>query len=312
MIVTTPLGEIWAGFFDGTIPSMQLLINALIAGSLAALMAGGLALVYGVLGVFNLALGQLALTGGLSTWWLHQAGLPLGVSILGGVVAGAIITWLTFEIAVAPFYRRERTLPLVTTIAWSMILDALILLVFQEEPKSILSGAKHFIEVGNIRVSVEQMVMIALTLVFLALVAWVLHSTLFGRRLRATVQNADAARSLGISSSLLHRIVFIGSGVLAALGGIYMGIDQNLTPTLAFPITIKAYAALIAGGKDNFWGTILAAYLIALLEQLAIGTPWWFGGYISAGYQSVVALLFIIVVLLIKPSGLFSKTMRAA
>lgn len=292
---------------------MQLLVNGLIAGSLAALMAGGLALVYGVLGIFNLALGQLALVGGLTTWWLHQqAGFPLLPSMLGGVIAGGVITWLTFEVAVAPFYRRDRALPLVTTIAWSMILDALILLIFQEQPKNILTRAKNFLAVDAIRISVEQLLLIAATLLFVCGVAWVLHSTSFGRKIRATVQHPDAARSLGISSSLLHRVVFIGSGILAACGGIYIGIDQNLTPTLAFPMTIKAYAALIAGGKDNFWGTILAAYIIAMIEQLAVGTPWFFGSYISAGYQSVVALLFIIVVLLIKPTGLFSKTIRTA
>ncbi len=292
---------------------MQLIINGLIAGSLAALMAGGLSLVYGVLGVFNLALGQLALTGGFVTWWLHQSmGMPLPVSILGGIAAGALVSALTFEVAVAPFYRRERTLPLVTTIAWGMVLDALLLLLFEEQPRTILRGSKNFVEGYGIRISVEQMVMIAVTLLFVTFVAWMLHSTSFGRKIRATVQNADAARSLGISSSLLHRAVFIGSGILAACGGIYIGIDQNLTPTLAFPITIKAYAALIAGGKDNFWGTILAAYIIALLEQLAIGTPWWFGDYISAGYQQIVALIFIIIVLLIKPSGLFSRLSRTA
>ncbi|NOS68171.1 MAG: branched-chain amino acid ABC transporter permease [Candidatus Peribacteraceae bacterium] len=292
---------------------MQLLINGLVAGSLAALMAGGLSLVYGVLGIFNLALGQLALVGGMTTWWLHQQmELPLMVSILGGLFVGGIVTWLTFEIAVAPFYRRDRFLPLVTTIAWSMILDALILLGFQEYPRSILTGSKHYVEMGSARFSLEQVCLVAATLIFVSGVAWMLHSTSFGRKIRATVQHADAARSLGISSSLLHRIVFIASGVLAACGGIYVGIDQNISPTLAFPITIKAYAALIAGGKDNFWGTIAAAYLIAMIEQLAVGTPWFFGQYISAGYQSSIALIFIIGVLLIRPSGLFSRTARTA
>ncbi len=292
---------------------MQLLINGLIAGSLAALMAGGLALVYGVLGIFNLALGQLALVGGFTTWWLHQQmALPLLPSILGGIVTGGIVTWITFEIAIAPFYRRDRFLPLVTTIAWGMILDALLLLLFQEQPRVILTSAKRFFEFSSLRLSIEQSILMACTFLFLIVVAWVLQSTFFGRRIRATAQHPDAARSLGISSSLLHRIVFIASGILAACGGIYLGIDQNLTPTLAFPITIKAYAALIAGGKDNFWGTIAAAYLIAIIEQLAVGTPWWFGNYISAGYQSTVALLFIIVILLIKPTGLFSRRQRTA
>ena len=292
---------------------MQLLVNGLIAGSLAALIAGGLALVYGVLGVFNLALGQLVLVGGYATWWLgNVAGFPLYLSIPGGMIIGGVVTWLTFEIVIAPFYRRDRFLPLVTTIAWSMILDALILLIFEERPRVILHSAKQFFEFSTIRLSHEQAILIACTILFLTMVAWMLHKTSFGRKIRATVQNADAARSLGISSSVLHRVVFIASGVLAACGGIYLGIDQNLTPTFAFPMTIRAYAAVIAGGKDNFWGTILAAYLIAMIEQLAVGTPWFFGSYVSAGYQGTVALLFIIVVLLIKPTGLFSRQMRTA
>lgn len=292
---------------------MQLLVNAIIAGSLAALMAGGLALVYGVLGIFNLALGQIALVGGYATWWLHQqANLPLLLSMAGGLTIGAFVTWATFEIAVAQFYRRDSRIPLVTTIAWSMILDAMLLLIVEERPRAIIHGTKHFLALDSVRVSVEQIVLIACSLTFLGGIALVIHSTPFGRKIRATVQHPDAARSLGIPSSLMHRIVFIGSGVLAACGGIYIGIDQNLTPTLAFPVTIKAYAALIAGGKNNFWGTILAAYSIALLEQLAVGVPWWFGSYISAGYQSIVALLFIIFILLIKPTGLFSHKARAA
>lgn len=290
---------------------MQLIVNGLIAGSLAALMAGGLALVYGVLGVFNLALGQLSLIGGMTAWWLHgPMELPLLPSILGGIFVGGIVTWITFECTVAPFYRRDRFLPLVTTIAWSMILDAFILLVFQEYPRSILTNEKHFLDLGTVRFSLEQLALVLVTFIFISAVAWMLHSTSFGRKIRATVQHADAARSLGISSSFLHRVVFIASGVLAACGGIYMGIDQNLTPTIAFPITIKAYAAVIAGGKDNFWGTILAAYLIAMIEQFAVGAPWFFGAYIPVGYQQTVALVFIIVILLIKPSGLFSRQLR--
>lgn len=292
---------------------MQLLANALIAGSLAALIAAGLQFVYGVLGIFNLALGQLALVGGFATWWLYDvAGLPLWLAIVGGVACGAIVTAVTFEIAVAPFYRRHPFLPLVTTIAWSMILDAVLLLCFQEFPRNILQGKAHFFSVGTVRMSFEQLTLVVVTVVFLCSVAWALHKTSFGRRIHATVQHPDAARSIGIPSHILHRVVFICSGVLAALGGIYIGIDQNLTPTIAFTLTIKAYAAIIAGGKNNLWGAIICAYAIALIEQLAVGIPWWFGSYIMASFQGTVALAVIIAVLLWKPQGLFSSSQRAA
>ncbi len=291
---------------------MQLLFNALIAGSFAALMAGGLALVYGVLKVFNLSLGQFALVGGYVTWWLHQAmGLPAAVSIVGGIVAGALVSWVAFEVSVAPFYKRHRFLPLVTTLAFSMILDGLLQILFKEDPKSILGPAKHLLEFNGAVISVEQLVLIVITVLLLLGTAWLLSATPIGRRIRATVQHSNAAESLGIRSNVLHRLVFIASGVLAAMAGIYVGIDHNLTPTLGFVITIRAYAALIVGGKDSLWGTILAAYLIALCEQLAIGVQW-FGYYIPAGYQGTVALGLMMIVLLVKPSGLFGSKTRIA
>jgi branched-chain amino acid transport system permease protein len=116
---------------------------------------------------------------------------------------------------------------------------------------------------------------------------------------------------LGIHSDILHRLVFVFSGVLAGLGGIYLGIDQNLTPTLGFSITIKAYAALIAGGKSSLRGTFVCAYAIALLEQFVVGIPF-FGIYVPAGYQGTVALLVIIAFLLMKPEGLFGSRLRSA
>lgn len=292
---------------------MQLLINGLIAGSLAALLAGGLALVYGVLGVFNLALGQTVLFGGYITWWLVAiAGWPLPLAVLGGLVGGALLAWITFEMFIVPFYKRHRFLPLVTTIAWSLILDGSILLLFQERPVSIIPGLQRMIDLDGARISPEQIVLIAATLFLLFFLAYVLHSTAFGRRIRAVVQHPEAAMSLGVPAPLLHRLLFVVSGVLASAGGIFIGIDQNLTPTLAFPLTIKAYAAIIAGGKGNVWGAILCAYLIAFLEQFIVGIRWFGVFYVPAGYQATVALIVIIVFLLWRPQGLFSVARRAA
>lgn len=292
---------------------MQLLINALIAGSLAALIAGGLALVYGTLGVFNLALGQMVLIGGYATWWFHQSlQWPLTLSVIGGLSVGSLTAWLTFLIFVQPFYKRHRFLPLVTTIALSMILDAIILLLFEERPRSILPGIKRMHSFLGAHISNEQIFLIFLTVFLLSAFAYVLHSTLFGRRIRAVVQHDCAAMSLGISAPVLHMFIFVFSGVLATCGGIFIGIDQNLTPTLAFSLTIKAYAAVIAGGKGNFWGAILCAYLIAFLEQLVVGVHWLGAFYVPAGFQATVALLFIIVFLLFKPQGMFATAQRSA
>jgi branched-subunit amino acid ABC-type transport system permease component len=193
-----------------------------------------------------------------------------------------------------------------------MILDGLILLLFGERPRAILPGLKNTFEVLGAWVSVQQMVLVLITLLLMAALAYVLHSTAFGRKIRAVVQHDHAAMSLGIRAPVLHRLLFIMSGVLAGLGGIYLGVDQNLTPVFAFPITIKAYAAIIAGGQGNIWGAILCAYLIAFLEQFVVGVHWFGAFHIPAGYQQTVALLFIIIFLLFKPEGLFVNRSRSA
>lgn len=293
--------------------SMQLFVNALIAGSLASLIAGGLALVYGVFGVFNLALGQTVLIGGYTAWWFVQvAGLPLLVAIPAGLCVGGLLAWLTFELCIRPFYRYHRFLPIVTTMAWGMMLDAFILVVFQEPPRTILSGVKQSLGFNDITLNEPQAVLILVTFLLLGLFAWALHATRFGRQVRAVVSHEHAAVSLGIPAALLNRVLFIASGVLAAMGGIFVGIDQNLTPTLAFPLTIKAYAAIIAGGKGNVWGAVLCAFGIALLEQLAVGVHWFGMFYVPAGYQGAVALLVIIVFLLLRPQGIFGSSRRFA
>ena len=193
-----------------------------------------------------------------------------------------------------------------------MILDGLILLIFEERPKSILPGLKNTFGILGARISTEQCVLIALTLLALLIFAYVFHCTSFGRKLRAVVQHDSAALSLGINAPLLHRFIFILSGIFAGAGGIFIGIDQNLSPTLAFSLTIKAYAAIIAGGKGNIWGAIICAYLIAGLEQVLVGVHWFGVFYVPAGYQQTVALFFIILFLLCKPSGIFAARKRTA
>lgn len=291
---------------------MQLLINGLIAGSLGALIAGGLALVYGYLGAFNFALGQFALFGGYLTWWLSvKEGWPLLPSAVVAVAGVGILSYLTYRIAVRPFFRFHRYLPLLTTIAVSMVLDSLILLLFGQSPKEIMPEKQALSLPGGLVLNEQQLVLIGLTLLCLLCIVFALHGTRLGRQIRASVQHEHAVQSLGVSAERLTMLLFVGSGLLAACGGIFLGIDQVLTPTLGFSITIKAYAAVIAGGRHHFAGPVLCAYLLAMIEQLAVGVPWFGGSYIPAGFQASVSLGVIVLFLLARPQGLFGPTLRA-
>ena len=191
-----------------------------------------------------------------------------------------------------------------------MILDGLIIIFFGTSPKAILQQS-HLLPFQNFSITLEQSILIGITIIIFSATAWLLHGTSLGRALRATTQNPEAAESLGIHSKFLHRMVFIASGMLAGAAGIFIGIDQNLSPTLGLTITIKAYAAVTAAGLGNLWGTVVCAYGIALLEQLVVGVPW-FGMYLPSGYQNSIALVVIIVVLLWKPDGIFRTRSRVS
>jgi branched-subunit amino acid ABC-type transport system permease component len=292
---------------------MQLLVNALIAGSVAALLASALSLVYGVLGVFNVALGQLALIGGYIAWWSMQSfGLPLWAGAIVSTISTITVGSILFEVAVEPFYKRHPFLPILTTIAASVVFDGLIILAFGEQPTSIvIPGGDRLLHVGSGVISVEQVVLIAGSLLFLVSLAAAIQGTRFGRQIRASVQHGFAAESLGMNARFLHRFLFGMSVACAGFAGMFLALDQNITPVLGFPLTVKAYAAVIAGGRGSVGGAVFCAFIIALLEQLAVGIPW-FGVYIPAGYQSTVALAMIVIVLLWRPQGLFVLRARRA
>jgi branched-subunit amino acid ABC-type transport system permease component len=237
--------------------------------------------------------------------------MPFLLAVCGGIGVTIVVSLVSFFVFVKPFYKIHRFLPIVTTIALSMMLDATILLFFHERPRTMFPGVKRIFSFWDMHVNVAQVTLMLLTLLLLMVLAFVLHSTAFGRRLRAVVSNDHAATSLGIATRPLHLLLYTVSAVLATCGGIFISIDQSLSPTLAFSITIKAYSAIIAGGKGNIWGAILCAYLIALLEQLIVGIHWFSFFYVPAGFQSSIALIIIILFLLFKPSGLFVRTARA-
>jgi len=120
----------------------------------------------------------MVLIGGYATWWMHQVvGLPLPVSIIGGLIVGAIVSWITFEIFINPFYKRHRFLPLVTTIALSMMLDGMILLMFEDRPRSIIPGLSDPYVLMGVRISQQQILLILVTLLTLVAFAYLFHST---------------------------------------------------------------------------------------------------------------------------------------
>lgn len=316
----------------------QLIINSLISGSIYALASSGMALTYGLLRILNFAHGHIMMVGAYVFYAMHiERGMGLGFS---SVLTALIITLLamgSFFVFIGPFTSYSLLLPIVTTLSLSIIFESLISIIFGVNVKSLTAGLEiHSIELGGqlmqapgqisgtvdqiqqflstinfplVFVTPIQLLIIGSAILFLSLLAFIVHSTSVGRIMRALSEHATAAQSLGISKQRVTYAVFVVGTLLAAFAGILVGYETNLQPTMGNSYTIKAFAAMILGGLGNIWGTIAGAYMLGFVENFSIGIDLW-GYSIPAGYKDAFSFVIILFVLLFRPQGLFVTARR--
>lgn len=291
----------------------QLLVNSLIAGSIYALASSGLSLTYGLLRILNFAHGHIMMVGAYLFYWASaELGLGLLASAVVTIIGTLLIAVLTLNVFVMPFTRFSFFLAFVTTLAFSIMLESVISMVFGVNVKSLTTGVDiSSYEIAGIFITPIQIIIIVSAIGLLSILAFVIHSTSFGRRIRAVSEFRSGAEAMGISTSKISYTVFIVGCLLAAYAGVLVGYETNLQPTMGNSYTIKAFAAMILGGLGNIWGTVAGSYLLGLVENLSIGLD--FGSYsIPAGYKDAFAFVIILFVLLFRPQGLFNTKGRVS
>ena len=289
----------------------QLLVNALIAGSIYALASSGLSLAYGLLRILNFAHGHLMMLGVYIFYmWNSELGFGLCSSGILTALVMVAVAILVLKIFVLPFTAYSFLLSFVTTLACSTIIESAVSIFFGVNVKSLSSGsAIESIEFWGVYITPIQILIIASSFVLLGTLAAVVHLTPFGRRIRALSEHGPAAQSLGISDKQISYIVFGIAVLLATWAGIMVGYETNMQPTMGTSYTIKAFAAMVLGGLGNIWGTVAGAYFLGLVENLSIGLDFW-GYSLPAGYKDAFAFVVILGVLLFRPQGLFNRRSR--
>lgn len=291
----------------------QLLVNALIAGSIYALASSGLSLTYGLLKILNFAHGHMMMVG---VYIFYLFSVMMGFGLVGSaaltIALTVLLSFFTLKIFIMPFSRLSFILTLVTTLALSNVLESVVSMIFGVNVKSLSPGAAaQSIEIFGIYITPIQILIIASSIILLSLLAFMVHNTSLGRKVRALSEQPHGAEALGVSRTRTSMLVYTLGTLLAAYAGILVGFETNMQPTMGTAYTIKAFAAMILGGLGNVWGTIIGSYILGLVENLSIGLD--FGGYsIPAGYKDAFAFMIILLVLLFKPEGLFSKKKRVA
>jgi branched-chain amino acid transport system permease protein len=291
----------------------QLLVNAVITGSIYALASSGLALTVGLLRILNFAHGHIMMAGAYTFFFFHvQNELGLVTAGAASVVVTMLLGVITLTVFITPFLQSSSLLPFVTTIALGSILEAAVSLGFGVNVRSFPTGSGvESLQWGSVFITPIQILIVASALSILGSLGVMIHLTPLGRKVRALAENSYAAEGLGISGRQITLGVFIVSMLLGAYAGILVGYETNIQPTMGGSYTIKAFAAMILGGLGNMWGTIAGAYILGLVENLSIGLD--FGGYsLPAGYKDAFAFIIILVVLLFRPQGLFGAKARIA
>jgi len=291
----------------------QLLLNALITGSIYALASSGIALTYGLLRILNFAHGHLMMVGAYTFLFFH---VQQEIGFLPAIACSALFTVLlgaaTLGLFIMPFMRASALLPFITTIALGTILESIVSMAFGVNVRSFPGEiGVESLEWHGMYVTPLQLFIIGSAIGILSVVGFIIHQTSIGRKVRALAEHRAAAESLGISGNLVIYSVFISATLLAAYAGVLVGYETNIQPTMGGSYSIKAFAAMVLGGLGNIWGTIAGAFILGLVESLSIGLDFW-GYSLPAGYKDAFAFVIILAVLLFKPQGLFGTRSRVA
>ena len=284
----------------------QQLVNGLTLGSTYALVALGFTLVFGILGMINFAHGEIFMLGAYMALLLVTVGkLSIFWSLLGAMAGTAILGMLIERISFRPLRKVSILAPLISTIGLSIFLRSLAQIVFGAESTRFPVSIKTvFYQLGPFQISLLQIVILAVSFGLMAVFQVFIKKTKMGKAMRATSESLYTAGLVGIN---VNRIIFLSFAVASALGGVagvLLGLNFNaISPLMGKMVGLKGLTIIILGGMGNITGAMVGGLFLGFVEVLSVG-------YLTSSYRDAVAFALMLLVLLIKPTGLFGRVVK--
>lgn len=281
---------------------MVLIFSGIILGSLYAMVSVGLSIVYGILKIYNFAHGSLIMLGAYATLVLFQYTNNMGISIILAIIIAFGIGMLLEKILIEPFLETDNPglVVVITTLAGMMFLDNTAHLIFGPRIKQLpLLVSGNSIVFGQ-QFSNQQILLVIITPLILIFLSFFLKYSKVGSAIRAVGQNRGAALLIGINISHIYMITFGIAAAMATLSGIFMGSIRFITPSVGGEYLLKAFIIVLLAGLGNITGTLIAAYLFALMEVLSTF-------YIGIYWSPAITFLIVILMLILKPEGVFGE-----
>jgi len=283
---------------------IQQTLNALSLGSMYALIAIGYTMVYGVLRLINFAHGDIMMVGAFSAFATYTMSGSFSLAVLVAIIVASITGMLTYKIAYKPLLDKDapKISLLITAIGVSFFLENLFNMLFGGVPKAF-NYPNFFDKVIHIFGAVtplSSIIIFIVTFIVLAIVLWFLNKTKYGVAIKAIAFDMNTVKLMGINVDLLIILVFIIGSALASLGGIFYAISYpSIDPLMGVLVGLKAFAAAVLGGIGSVSGAAIGGFILGFSEIFVVA---FFPE--MAGYKDAIAFLFLILVLLFKPTGI--------
>lgn len=297
--------------------TIQLAVDGIVYGSIIVLGAIGLSLVYSIGDFPNFAHGDLMVTGAygglVANLGLTRAGIEpesvfsvtLLVTIAAGLVVGIVVAVSTYYLVFKPIDSGPIAL-LITSFGVALIYRSLIWMSFGSSAQSYnfpRSGPLGPIrEATGLAITSRMLVILVVTGLVVTALHFVLQYSMLGKKMRAAADNQDLARISGIRPRETVLTMWVGGGGLAALGGIFLGLNTLVRPMMGFDILLVVFAAVILGGIGSIYGAMLGGFAIGLAHEMSPVIPG-----VGAEYGAAVAFVIMIAILLVKPSGILGE-----
>jgi branched-chain amino acid transport system permease protein len=280
--------------FEAPLLNLQLLVDGVLVGAVFALVAYGMALQWGVMNLINVAQGDFVMLGGYSALLAVNRGVPPLLAVPCGAVVVAAISWILYRIVVQRVVRRELFASILATYGIGIVLQQLANQLFGSDVRTIESGLGSVsIAAGMLSFARIKVVAFVGAIALGAVLVWFLGHSRLGRAIRATAQNARAARVLGVDPDRVYAATFAINGAICGAAGGLVAMTWLVQPYAGLGYTVRSFMVVVAAGVGNMAGIVAASCSLGMVENYA-------GFVLGTQYQSAFVFSLLVVVLVVR------------
>lgn len=277
---------------------LQLIVYGIVLGCILALGAVGVSLTFGILGFANFAHGDLMTIGAYFGYiFIRQLGLPLGVSLPLACALTVGVALTVDRLVFRQLRSRPPVILLISSFGIALILRSLIQLIWGSDQLVYEQGIQSPWRLGELNIQPDQVIIIVGAIGLVTALHYFLQNTKVGKAMRAMADNVDLAKITGINTERVVMWTWILGALMAGAAGIFLGLDTQIAPTMGWRVLLLIFAATILGGIGNPYGAIAGGLVIGLASELSTLV-------ITPAYKSAVAFAILVLMLIVKPTGL--------